>query len=66
MTNKELKKLKKDELLELLFYMRKEIDNLRQENERLKLSLDNYQKVHFSQEDITNIMKAVEKIISSN
>lgn len=66
MTDKELKKLKKDELLELLFYMRREIDTLKQENQQLKSTLDDYKKVHFSQDDITKIMEAVQKIMSSN
>lgn len=36
MTDKEVKKLKRAELLELLFGMRKEIDRLLSENESLK------------------------------
>lgn len=36
MTDKELKKLKKSELLELLLYMRKEIDSLKVENQSLE------------------------------
>lgn len=40
MTDKELHKLKKTELLELLFTMRKEIDNLQTENKNLKEKLD--------------------------
>lgn len=35
MDDKELRKLKKSELLEILLYMRKEIDALREENQRL-------------------------------
>lgn len=35
MEDKELRKLKKSELLEILAYMRKEIDTLREENQRL-------------------------------
>ena len=41
MTDKELHKLKKSELLELLFTMRKEIDLLQTENNDLKQKLDN-------------------------
>lgn len=41
MTDKELKRLKKSELLELLLYFRKEIDSLKSENERLKKELEN-------------------------
>lgn len=40
MTDKELHKLKKSELLELLFTMRKEIDTLQTENAELKQKLD--------------------------
>lgn len=40
-TDKELKKLRKSELLELLLYFRKEIDSLKSENERLKRELEN-------------------------
>ncbi|MCM1007646.1 MAG: hypothetical protein NC485_06890 [Ruminococcus flavefaciens] len=40
MTDKELHKLKKTELLELLFTMRKEIDLLQTENNDLKKQLD--------------------------
>lgn len=36
MTDKELHKLKRPELLDLLLYMRKEIDRLQEENEHLK------------------------------
>lgn len=36
MTDKELKKLRKSELLELLLYMRKEIDSLKVENQELQ------------------------------
>lgn len=41
MTDKELRKLKRLELLDLLFYMRKEIDELQEENERLKKQIEN-------------------------
>jgi arsenate reductase-like glutaredoxin family protein len=66
MTDKQLKKLKKDELLEILIYMRQEIDNLTQENESLKRQLEERSKVNFSQEDVSNIMEAVKKVLSSN
>jgi arsenate reductase-like glutaredoxin family protein len=66
MTDKQLKKLKKDELLEVLIYMRQEIDNLTQENESLKRQLEERSKVNFSQEDVSNIMEAVKKVLSSN
>lgn len=41
MTDKELRKLKRTELLEILFYLQKEVDSLKQENSELKLRLDN-------------------------
>lgn len=40
MTDKELHKLKKSELLELLFTMRKEIDKLQTEKSELEKKLD--------------------------
>lgn len=40
MTDKELRKLKRPELVEILLYMRQEIDELRSENERLQERLD--------------------------
>lgn len=43
MTDKELKKLGKSELLELLYFMRKEIDALKDENELLKHKLEKNQ-----------------------
>lgn len=40
MTDKQVKKLKRSELIELLYYARKEIDRLQQENNQLKDRLD--------------------------
>lgn len=40
MTDKELKKLKRSELIEILYYMRQEIDDLRAENEKLESRID--------------------------
>ncbi len=40
MTEKELRKLKRAELIEILYYMRTEIDELKAENEQLKSRLD--------------------------
>lgn len=39
MTDKKLKRLSKSELLELLLYVRKELDTLRSENDELKKRL---------------------------
>lgn len=40
MTDKELKKLKRTELLELMYYLRKELDNVKNENEALRSQLE--------------------------
>lgn len=40
MTDKELRKLKRSDLLEILFYMREENDSLREENNNLKARID--------------------------
>lgn len=41
MTDKELHKLRRPELLELMFCMREELDRLKAENEELKRRLEN-------------------------
>ena len=41
MTDKELHKLKRSDLLELLFCMRDELDKLREENDELRKKLEN-------------------------
>lgn len=40
MTDKELRKLKRAELLEILFYLRKELDELKAENAALTVRID--------------------------
>lgn len=40
MTDKELRKLKRADLIEILYYMREKIDSLTAENERLYKCLD--------------------------
>lgn len=40
MTDKQVRKLKKTELIEMLYYARKEIDTLKTENTELKNRLD--------------------------
>ncbi len=40
MTDKELSRLKRPELLEILYYMRRELDELRDENKQLKKRVD--------------------------
>jgi hypothetical protein len=66
MTDRELKRLKRDQLLEILVYMRKEIDRLNAENETLKLQLEERSKVSLSKEDVASIMEAVNKVLTSN
>ena len=39
MTEKELRKCKKDELLEMLYFLRKEANELKAENDRLRAKL---------------------------
>ncbi|MDE5752984.1 MAG: hypothetical protein K2H89_00340 [Oscillospiraceae bacterium] len=40
MTDKELRQLKRADLIEILYYMRQEIDDLRAENQKLNDRLD--------------------------
>lgn len=40
MTDKEVRKLKRTELLEILFYLEKELEELKQENEELRQRLN--------------------------
>ncbi|MBP5361901.1 MAG: hypothetical protein J6Y71_02570 [Ruminococcus sp.] len=39
MTEKELRKAKKEELIEMLYYLRKEIDELKEENDKLRAKI---------------------------
>ena len=39
MTEKELRKAKKDELIEMLYYLRTEIDELKAENDNLRAKI---------------------------
>ncbi|MCR4760341.1 MAG: hypothetical protein K5705_08775 [Oscillospiraceae bacterium] len=36
MTDKELRKSKKDDLIEMLYYLRKEVDELKEQNDMLR------------------------------
>ena len=56
MTDKELSKLKRTELLELMLYMREEIDNLQKENEELKKQISDN---GINRSMLEKIMKAV-------
>lgn len=60
MTDKELKKLNRRELLEILYYMRKELDETKTENERLQKLVDESNKDH--EEIMTALNKAMNKI----
>ncbi|HCJ40474.1 hypothetical protein [uncultured Ruminococcus sp.] len=51
MTDKELSRLKRPELLEILYYMRRELDDLREENKKLKDRID----------ELTNAAFGIEK-----
>lgn len=44
MTDKELRKLKRSDLLEIMFYLRDELDKLNKENESLKSRIDELSK----------------------
>lgn len=54
MTDKELHKLKRPELLDLLLYMRKELDELQEENESLKKQVENSEHIREMLEKILN------------
>lgn len=59
MTDKELKKLKRADLLEILYYLQKEVEELTKENESLKAQLEN-SKSSFFENDLDRIVKALE------
>ncbi|MCR5111519.1 MAG: hypothetical protein K6B38_11555 [Ruminococcus sp.] len=42
MTDKQLQKASRKELIELLYYMSQELDKLKEENERLNARIDSY------------------------
>lgn len=56
MTDKELHKLKRSELLDLLLYMRKELNELQAENESLKKQVENSE---YNREMLEKIFNAV-------
>ena len=39
MTDKELRKSKKDDLIEMLYYLRKEVDELKEQNDALRAKI---------------------------
>jgi hypothetical protein len=58
MTDKEIRKLKRADLLEILYYLQKEIEELNKENDSLRAQLENA-KVSFSENELKRIIKAV-------
>ena len=69
MTEKQLKRLKRTELLEILFFMRKEIETLQQENAELKEKLDKYSSggnMILSDANMEMLTKAVESAVAKH
>lgn len=65
MTDKELRKLKRPELLEMLFYLQKELEKVNAENEKLRQQiLDSSFEKNMSDADIERIAAAVKKKIT--
>lgn len=68
MTDKEFRKLKRAELLEIIFYLQKEAEDLRRENETLKQSVDELtktalqSKITLSEESLQQITQAVQTV----
>lgn len=69
MTDKELRKLKRAELLEILFYLRKELDELQAENAALTERIDELTKsshgaeVVLSEESRNELLKSVRSVV---
>lgn len=69
MTDKELRKLKRAELLEILFYLRKELDELKAENAALTERIDELTKMSqraefsFSEESREELLKSIRSIV---
>ncbi len=62
MTDKELRKLKRPELLEIMYYLQKEVEELREENESLKNKLENA-RCEISSENLEKIVNAVKEAV---
>lgn len=58
MTDKELRKLKRSELLEIMYYLQKEFETLQEENESLKQQLEKAEG-GISSENLEKIINAV-------
>ena len=61
MNDKELRRLKRAELLEILFYLQKENDNLKQQNQELQQRIENItlNKQSLSDDDFKRIAQIV-------
>lgn len=72
MTDKELRRLKRTDLLEIMFYLRDEIDELKKENESLKYRIDELSKAamnaktEISDNSVLRIADAVRNIVSES
>ena len=67
MTDKELRRLKRDELLEILFYLQKENDNLKKQNQELQNRIEALaiNKHSISDEDFDRIAQIVKDAVNS-
>lgn len=64
MTDKEVRKLKKADLLEILFYLQKENETLREENEKLQKQVESVTGAReISEEDAERIAQAVKRVL---
>lgn len=71
MTDKELRKLKRIELLELMYYLKEELEKVRQENETLKARLESQstgqddvnQKIL---EEVQNVSRKIDELCRAN
>ncbi len=64
MTDKEVRRLKRADLLEILFYLQKETDALRQENDNLRQQLASLSTTHrMADEDLEQVLGAVRKAV---
>lgn len=63
MTDKELRKLRRTDLLEMLFYMQKEMETLRQENENLRKQLADAAAGRVAQADLEQLTAAVKQAV---
>lgn len=64
MTDKELRKLKRSELLELMYYMKKELDEVKEENEALRSQLNAHVagQADINKEILEAVLKTAKKV----